>query len=51
MVKDVSIANELIENLTKSLPFSKNVLDYLIFSLNSLRKEADHTEIYKIYKK
>tara|TARA_B100001564_G_C20527607_1_gene618146 strand:+ start:132 stop:971 length:840 start_codon:yes stop_codon:yes gene_type:complete len=51
MVKDVSIANGLIENLTKKSPLSKNVLGYLNSSLSVLGKEADHTEIYKVLNK
>ena len=51
MTKDVSIANGLIENHTKKLSFSKNVLDYLNASLHLLGNEADHTEVYKILSK
>ena len=51
MVKDVSIANGLIENLTKKSRLSKNVLGYLNSSLSVLGKEADHTEIYKVLNK
>ena len=51
MVKDVSIANGLIENLTKESPLSKNVLSYLNSSLSFLGQEADHTEVYKVLNK
>ena len=50
MVKDVSIADGLIKKLTNANPLSENVLSYLIASLDSLGKNSDHTEVYKILK-
>ena len=50
MVKDVSIADGLIKKLTNANPLSENVLSYLIASLDSLGKNSDHTEVYKIFK-
>ncbi len=50
MVKDVSIANDLIKSLTHADPLSQRVQNYLISSLDLLGKESDHTEVYKILK-
>ena len=50
MVKDVSIADGLIKKLTNTNPLSENVLSYLISSLDSLGKNSDHTEVYKVLK-
>ena len=48
MVKDVSIANSLIKDLTTKNPLSKNVSSYLLKSLEELGGNPDHTEVYKV---
>ena len=51
MVKDVSIADSLIKDLTISHPLSKNVSNYLSRSLQELERTPDHTEVYKFLTK
>ena len=51
MVKDVSIANSLIRDLSSEKPFSNDVLSYLSDSLKVLGGNPDHTEVYKTIKK
>ena len=48
MVKDVSIANSLIKDLTTKNPLSKSVSHYLLASLEELGGNPDHTEVYKV---
>ena len=48
MLKDVSIANSLIQDLTTKKPLSKSVTNYLSESLEELGENPDHTEVYKI---
>ena len=50
MIKDVSIANELVKKMSSDNPLSRNVLDYLKKSYKLLENNSDHTEIYKILK-
>jgi len=51
MVKDVSIANSLIRDLSSDKPFSNDVLGHLSKSLKALGGNPDHTEVYKTIKK
>ena len=51
MVKDVSIANNLIRDLALDKPFSNDVLNHLSESLKVLGGNPDHTEVYKTIKK
>ena len=51
MVKDVSIANSIIKDLSSDKPFSNDVLNYLAASLKALGDNPDHTEVYKAIKK
>ena len=51
MVKDVSIANSLIRDLSSDKPFSIDVLNHLSESLKALGGNPDHTEVYKAIKK
>ena len=51
MVKDVSIANSLIRDLSSNKPFSNDVLNHLSESLKALGGNPDHTEVYKAIKK
>jgi len=51
MVKDVSIADSLIKDLSSENPLSNNVLKYLSSTLQALGGNPDHTEVYKIIKK
>ena len=51
MVKDVSIADSLIKDLSADKPLSENVSNYLSKSLAELGKNSDHTEIYKVLKR
>jgi 3-hydroxyisobutyrate dehydrogenase len=51
MVKDVSIADSLIKDLSSENPLSNNVLKYLSSTLQALGGNPDHTEVYKIFKK
>ena len=48
MVKDVSIANSLIQDSTTKKPLSISVSDYLSDSLIELGENPDHTEVYKV---
>ena len=48
MVKDVSIANSLIKDLTTKNPLSKSVSHYLSKTLEELGWNPDHTEVYKV---
>ena len=50
MVKDVSIADSLIKDLSADKPLSENVSNYLSKSLAELGKNSDHTEVYKVLK-
>ena len=51
MVKDVSIANSLIRDLSSDKPFSNDVLNHLSEALRTLEGNPDHTEVYKAIKK
>ena len=51
MVKDVTIANSLIKDLSSDKPFSNDVLNHLSYSLKALGGNPDHTELYKAIKK
>ncbi len=51
MVKDVSIADSLIKDLSADKPLSENVSIYLSKSLAELGENSDHTEVYKILKR
>ncbi|MDB2700237.1 NAD(P)-dependent oxidoreductase [Alphaproteobacteria bacterium] len=51
MVKDVSIANSLIKDLTTNDPLSGSVSGYLSKSLEELGANSDHTEVYRVLKK
>ncbi len=51
MVKDVSIADSLIKDLSADNPLSENVSNYLSKSLVELGENPDHTEVYKVLKK
>ena len=51
MVKDVSIADSLIKDLSADKPLSENVSNYLSNSLAELGKNSDHTEVYKVLKR
>ena len=51
MVKDVSIADSLIKDLSADKPLSENVSNYLSKSLAELGKNSDHTEVYKVLKR
>ena len=51
MVKDVSIANSLIKDLSSDSPLSNDVRNYLSKSLDLLGGNPDHTEVYKVIKK
>jgi len=51
MVKDVSIADSLIKDLSSENPLSNDVLKYLSSTLQALGGNPDHTEVYKIIKK
>ena len=51
MVKDVSIADSLIKDLSADNPLSDNVSNYLSKSLAELGKNSDHTEVYKVLKR
>ena len=48
MVKDVSIADSLIKDLSADKPLSENVSNYLSKSLAELGENSDHTEVYKV---
>ena len=51
MVKDVSIADSLIKDLSSDNPLSNDVRNYLSKSLDLLGDNPDHTEVYKVIKK
>ncbi len=51
MVKDVSIANSLIRDLSSEKPLSSDVLSHLSEALRTLEGNPDHTEVYKAIKK
>ena len=51
MVKDVSIANSLIRDLSSDRPLSNDVLNHLSEALKVLDGNPDHTEVYKTIKK
>ena len=51
MVKDVSIANSLIKDLSSEKPLSNDVLTHLSEALRTLEGNPDHTEVYKAIKK
>jgi len=51
MVKDVSIAHNLIKDLSSDNPLSSDVYNYLSESLKLLGDNPDHTEVYKVIKK
>ena len=51
MVKDVSIADSLIKDLSADKPLSENVSNYLSKSLEELGENSDHTEVYKVLKR
>ena len=51
MVKDVSIANTLIRDLSSEKPLSSDVLSHLSEALRTLEGNPDHTEVYKAIKK
>ena len=51
MVKDVSIANSLIKDLSSEKPLSNDVLFHLSEALRTLEGNPDHTEVYKAIKK
>ena len=51
MVKDVSIAHNLIKDLSSYNPLSSDVYNYLSKSLDLLGDNPDHTEVYKVIKK
>ena len=50
MIKDVSIADQLIKKMSLDNPLSKQVLEYLEKSHKILGKNSDHTEVFKILK-
>ena len=51
MVKDVTIANSLIKDISSNKPLSNDVLSHLSESLKVLGGNPDHTEVYKTIKK
>ena len=51
MVKDVSIAHNLIKDLSSDNPLSSDVYNYLSESLKLLGDNPDHTEVYKVIKR
>ena len=50
MIKDVSIANQLIKKMSSDNPLSKQVLEYLEKSYKIVGKNSDHTEVFKVLK-
>ena len=50
MIKDVSIADQLIKKMSSDNPLSKQVLEYLEKSCRILGKNSDHTEVFKVLK-
>ena len=51
MVKDVTIANSLIRDISSNKPLSNDVLSHLSEALRTLEGNPDHTEVYKVIKK
>ena len=51
MVKDVTIANSLIKDISSNKPLSNDVLSHLSEALRTLEGNPDHTEVYKMIKK
>ena len=51
MIKDVSIADQLIKIMSSNNPLSTNVLEYLKKSCEIIGGKSDHTEVYKILSK
>ena len=51
MVKDVTIANSLIRDISSNKPLSNDVLSHLSEALRILEGNPDHTEVYKVIKK
>ena len=51
MVKDVTIANSLIKDISFNKPLSNDVLSHLSEALRTLEGNPDHTEVYKVIKK
>ena len=51
MVKDVTIANSLIKDISSNKPLSNDVLSHLSEALRTLEGNPDHTEVYKVIKK
>ena len=50
MIKDVSIADQLIKKMSSDNPLSKQVLEYLEKSFKIVGKNSDHTEVFKVLK-
>ena len=50
MIKDVSIADQLIKKMSSDNPLSKQVLEYLEKSYRILGENSDHTEVFKVLK-
>ena len=50
MIKDVSIADQLIKKMSSDNPLSKQVLEYLKKSYKIVGKNSDHTEVFKVLK-
>ena len=50
MIKDVSIADQLIKKMSSDNPLSKQVLEYLEKSYEIVGKNSDHTEVFKVLK-
>ena len=50
MIKDVSIADQLIKKMSSDNPLSKQVLEYLEKSYKIVGKNSDHTEVFKVLK-
>ena len=50
MIKDVSIADQLIKKMSSDNPLSKQVLEYLEKSYRIVGKNSDHTEVFKVLK-
>ena len=50
MIKDVSIADQLIKKMSSDNPLSNQVLEYLEKSYRILGKNSDHTEVFKVLK-
>ena len=50
MIKDVSIADQLIKKMSSDNPLSKQVLEYLEKSYKIVGQNSDHTEVFKVLK-